>query len=51
MEEFCGQILKMPGKFQNLAANFYKGLTQSSTPELGVGIQFCVDTEDFMGKC
>ena len=30
---------KLPGKFQNLAAKFFKGLTQNSTPKRKVEIQ------------
>ena len=44
----ANKFLKMPGKFQNLAAKFYKGLTQNSTTKLKVGIQFYVDYENFM---
>ena len=40
----------MPGKFQNLAANFFKGLSQNSTPKHKVEIQFHVDSENFMKK-
>ena len=41
---------KMPGKFQNLAAKFFKGLTQNSTSKLKVEIQFYTDSENFMKK-
>ena len=41
---------QMPGKFQYLAANFFKGLTQNSTRKLKVEIQFNVDSENFMKK-
>ena len=34
--------------FQNLAVNFFKGLTQNSTLKLKVEIQFYVDSENFM---
>ena len=40
----------MPGKFQNLAAKFFKGLTQNSVPKLKVVRQFYVDSENFMKK-
>ena len=40
----------MHGKFHNLAAKFFKGLTQNSTPKLKVEIQFYVDSENFMKK-
>ena len=40
----------MPGKFQNLAAKFLKGLTQNSTPKLKVEMRFYVDSENFMNK-
>ena len=33
-----------------LAANFFKGLTQNSTPKLKVEIQLYVDSENFMKK-
>ena len=40
----------VPGIFQNLAANFFKGLTQNSTQKLKVEIQFYVDSEKFMTR-
>ena len=32
------------------AANFFKGLTQNSTPKFKVEIQFYVDSKNFMKK-
>ena len=34
----------------DLAANFFKGLTQNSTRKLKVEIQFYVDSENFMNR-
>ena len=38
------------GIFENLAANFFQGLTQNSIRKLKVDIQFYVDSENFMKK-
>ena len=40
----------MPGIVQNLAANFFKGLIQNSTPKPKVEIQLYVDSENFIKK-
>ena len=41
-------MTNLPGNFQNLVANFFKGLTKNSTTKLKVEIQFYVDSENFM---
>ena len=39
-----------PSKIQNLAAKFFKGLTQNSTQKLKVEIKYYVDSENFKKK-
>ena len=47
-KKLAAKFWKMPGKFQNLAAKFFKGLTQNFNTKLKVMRRFYVDSENFM---